>query len=169
MGVRVATVADADAIAAIYEPAVLGSVISFEETAPDAAEMARRMAAGTAFCPWLVYEEQGIVLGYAYAGPHRKRAAYRYSCEVSVYVHPAAHRRGIGIALYEALFSRLRAMGMVNVYAGISNPADNPGSVRLHERFGFELVGVFRGIGFKNGAWHDVGWWALRWEPDHGR
>ena len=102
-------------------------------------------------------------MGYAYASPHHARAGYRWSVNVSVYIDDACHRRGFGRALYTALFTILRAQGFVNAYAGIAIP--NPGSVGLHESMGFTPVGVYRGVGFKLGAWLDVGWWHLALVP----
>lgn len=148
---------DAAACAAIYAPFVVDSPASFEETPPDAAELARRMQRTHAF---LVDERDGRVAGFAYAGPHRERAAYRWAADVSVYVDPAFHRRGVGRALYATLLPQLRERGFRVACAGITVP--NPGSVGLHESFGFEQVGVYRGIGFKHGAWRDVGWWQLQ-------
>ena len=110
--------------------------------------------------PWLVFESSGAVLGYAYASTHRARKAYQWCVEVSVYVAAAARHRGIGRALYSALFDLLRRQGMVNAYAGITLP--NAASVGLHESFGFRPIGVYPRNGFKFGKWHDVGWFELR-------
>jgi phosphinothricin acetyltransferase len=154
---------DAVACAAIYAPFVRDGVTSFEETAPDADAFAARIARIAAAHPWLVAEADGRVVGFAYGCPHRERAAYRWACEVSVYLDPARHRRGIGRALYEALFARLREQRIHVACAGITLP--NEASVRLHESLGFTLVGIYRGIGWKAGAWHDVGWWQLRLLP----
>ena len=126
---------DAARAAEIYRPAVVGSTISFEEKAPDAREMAARMRTVLTRTPWLVAtDEDGRVVGYAYAGEHRSRAGYRWSVDISVYVDPAAQRRGIGRALYAELLPILRRQGFVNAYAGIGLP--NPASVRLHESIG---------------------------------
>ncbi len=154
--VRAATVADAPAIQSIYAPFVLDSYTSFEEVAPDAAEVASHMLARPRL-PWLVAEVDGQVAGFTYASPHRQRPGYRWSAEVSVYLDPAYHRRGIARALYERLISELTRLGYVSIFAGIALP--NEASVGLHEAVGFEPLGVFSHIGFKNGAWHDVGWW----------
>ena len=159
MTVRLATPDDASAIAAIYAPVVLETATSFEMTPPDAAEMERRMAAVLPSHPWIVAEEDGRVLGYAYAGAHRSRAAYQWSVEPSVYVAAEAQGRGIGRRLYTALFAVLRAQGFVRAYAGITIP--NEASLGLHRAFGFEDVGVYRSVGYKHGAWHDVWWGAL--------
>ena len=161
--IRLATTDDAARVAAIYAPGVERSVASFEEIAPGAAEMAQRIESTLPTYPWLVHESGGQVVGYAYASPHHARAGYRWSVNVSVYTDDAWHRRGIGRALYTSLFTILRAQGFVNAYAGIAIP--NPGSVGLHESMGFTPVGVYRGVGFKLGAWLDVGWWHLALVP----
>lgn len=154
---------DAQACAAIYAPHVLGSPVSFEERALDAGAFARRIEQVTATHPWLVAERDGAVAGFAYGSRHRERAAYRWAADVSVYLDGAAQRQGIGRALYEALFARLRAQRLRVACAGITLP--NAASVALHESLGFELVGVYRDIGWKAGAWRDVGWWQLQLLP----
>ena len=154
--IRVATAADGAALAGIYAPAVDGRATSFEVTPPDAEEMARRVERLTARTPWLVLERDGRVLGYAYASPHRDRAAYQWSVEVSAYVHADAHRGGVARALYTSLFAVLALQGFRNAYAGITLP--NDASEGMHRTFGFTPVGVFRGVGYKLGAWHDVIW-----------
>ena len=106
------------------------------------------------------------VVGFAYGAPHRERAAYRWTADVPVYVDSAHHRRGFGRQLYEALFELLRRQRLQIACAGVTLP--NEGSVRLHEALGFEPVGVYRGIGYKAGAWHDVGWWQLRLDATEG-
>jgi phosphinothricin acetyltransferase len=129
---------------------------SFEVDPPDGAEMARRVTALLATHPWLVCVDDGRVLGYAYASKHRDRAAYQWSVEVSAYVHPSAHRRGIGRGLYTSLFAVLTLLGYRNAFAGITLPNDT--SVSFHESAGFVAVGTYRRIGWKLGAWHDVLW-----------
>src|ERR1700722_17106820 len=148
---------DAAACAAIYAPSVTDGVVSLEEVAPDAAEFGHRIGEITARFPWLVAELDGAVAGYAYAGPHRARAAYRWSTDVTVYVSAARQRRGVGRALYPRLFALLVQQGYYEAGAGITLP--NDASVALHESLGFRLVGVYRQIAFKFGAWRDVGWW----------
>ncbi|MCW3482205.1 GNAT family N-acetyltransferase [Neisseriaceae bacterium JH1-16] len=156
---------DAAAIAAIYAHYVAHTTISFEETAPDAAEMTQRLAATAAHgLPWLVLEEGGRVLGYAYAGVWKGRSAYRHTVEASVYLDPTAGGRGLGSRLYQTLFEQLRAQGMHSVISSIALP--NPASVALHERFGFTQVGRFREVGRKFGQWHDVGYWQLLLEGE---
>lgn len=155
--------ADADAIAAIYAPNVTGSAISFEIDPPDAAEMLRRIESTTAAYPWLVCERGGEVLGYVYGSNHNARAAYRWSTNVTVYIDARIRRAGVGRALYTSLFAVLRLHGFYNAYAGITLP--NAGSVGLHETLGFQSVGVYRAVGYKMGAWYDVGWWSLELQP----
>jgi phosphinothricin acetyltransferase len=154
---------DAAACAAIYAPHVHASPVSFEEAAPDAVAMAVRIAEAQATHPWLVAEDGGDVAGYAYGCPHRSRAAYRWAADVAVYVAPAQQRRGFGLALYEALIERLARQRFQIACAGITLP--NEASVRLHERLGFVPVGTYRRIGWKAGAWRDVGWWQLELIP----
>jgi L-amino acid N-acyltransferase YncA len=156
---RVATPDDAEAIAAIYAPFVRDTVISFETAVPDTAEMARRITSTLETHPWLVAEEAGRVIGYAYASQHRTREAYRFSCDVTVYLAEGARGRRLGTRLYTDLFRLLRAQGFRNAFAGIALP--NPASVALHESLGFRHLGTYRDVGFKLGAWHDVGWWQL--------
>jgi phosphinothricin acetyltransferase len=154
-----ATEMDAAQVAAIYAPVVRETAISFEVEPPDEAEMRQRIASTLKQFPWLVCESAGEVWGYVYASPHRTRAAYQWSVDVTAYIHPAHRRRGVGRALYTALLGVLPLQGYYNAYAGITLP--NPGSVGLHEAMGFEPVGIYRKVGYKLGRWHDVGWWSL--------
>ena len=158
-GIRLATGGDAGPVAAIYAPNVTGTIISFESEPPDADEMRRRIEGTLERYPWLVCERRGRVLGYAYAGPHGSRTAYQWSVDVSVYVDGGSHRMGVGRALYASLFAALTLQGFYNAYAGATLP--NPASVGLHESVGFQPVGIYHGVGYKMGAWHDVGWWHL--------
>jgi L-amino acid N-acyltransferase YncA len=157
--IRLASERDAEQVAAIYAPNVTDAIISFELEPPTADEMRRRIELTLRRYPWLVCERQGRVLGYTYAGAHGSRAAYQWSVDVSVYVHEDARRTGVGRALYTSLFAALELQGFYNAYAGATLP--NPASVGLHEAVGFRLVGVYRGVGYKLGAWHDVVWWHL--------
>ncbi len=149
----------APALARIYGHYVRETVISFEEMPPTADEMAERMRRVLQRYPYLVYEADGEILGYAYGSEHRARAAYRWSADVSVYVDRARHRRGIGRALYAELLDLMNRQKFHLAFAGITLP--NAGSVGLHERMGFTHVGTYHEVGYKLGAWHDVGWWCL--------
>jgi L-amino acid N-acyltransferase YncA len=157
MLIRLATPEDGQRLAAIYRPAVTTAAISFEFQPPDGPEMGRRVASVMARTPWLVGEEGGLVLAYAYASPHRDRPAYAWSVEVSAYVDPAAHRFGLGRALYASLFGILTLQGFQNAYAGIALP--NDASVGFHEALGFVPVGTYHRVGFKHGQWRDVRWY----------
>lgn len=150
---------DGAACAEIYAPFVRDTAVSFETDVPDAVEMAARIEAVSARHPWLVAEHDGLVVGLAYATGHRTRAAYRWTADVTVYVDAAHRRVGIGRELYTALLELLRRQRLRAVCAGITLP--NDASVALHESLGFELVGVYRRIGWKAGAWRSVGWWEL--------
>lgn len=161
--VRLAREADAEQIRAIYGPIVGETPISFEEVPPDREEMHSRIVSTLAERPWIVCERSDEILGYAYAGRHRARAAYRWSVDTSVYVRPDARRAGIARALYRSLLALLVVQNYYNAYAGIALP--NPASVGLHEAVGFRPVGVYREVGYKLGRWHDVGWWQLALQP----
>ncbi len=154
--IRLAEAGDVDEIAAIYAPFATSTPVSFEAEAPDAAEMRSRLDKILENYPWLVCEDDGRVAGYAYASRHRERHHYRWSVDVTVYVHEDFRRQRIGAALYAALLGVLPLQGYVAAYAGIALP--NPGSVGLHEAMGFVPVGVYHKVGFKLGRWHDVGW-----------
>jgi phosphinothricin acetyltransferase len=154
---RLATTADAGEVAAIYAPYVRETAISFETEAPDEAEIASRIARIGAQYPWIVAVDDGRIVGYSYACEYRARRAYRWSVDAAVYLDAAAHRRGIGRALYERLFALLVEQGYANAFGGITLP--NPASVGLHESMGFVLTGVHRQPGYKSGGWPDVGWW----------
>jgi L-amino acid N-acyltransferase YncA len=156
MLVRDASERDAAACAAIYAPYVTDTAISFETEPPEPDEMARRIESAQRTHAWLVLEDGGRVIAYAYGGQFRTRTAYRWSCEVSVYVEPGRHRTGAGRALYEALLARLAERGYTTALAGMTLP--NDASVGLHAALGFEPVGTFRRVGYKHGAWHDVAW-----------
>jgi L-amino acid N-acyltransferase YncA len=152
--VRPGTERDGAACAAIYAPYVTDTAITFETEPPSAAEMAERIATAARKHAWLVLEEEERVIGYAYGARLQPRAAYRWACEVSVYLDRGVRRSGGGRALYEALFARLRERGFRVAVAGMTLP--NEGSVGLHRAMGFEPVGTYRRIGFKHGDWHDV-------------
>ena len=156
VAIRAATPDDAAACRAVYAPFVRGTAVSFETSVPTVEEMATRIAGSSSSHAWLVAVTGDDVVGYAYATRHRERAAYRWACDVSVYLAPSVRGQGLGRALYEALFARLTERGFVTALAGIALP--NEASIGLHRAMGFETVGVYRAIGFKFGAWHDVCW-----------
>jgi phosphinothricin acetyltransferase len=165
--IRFATLDDASEVQAIYAPYCRASPVSFEIVPPTVKESRARIARVLKKFPWLVCERDGVVAGYVYANTHRERAAYRWSVDVAVYIHGSQHRRGVGRGLYTALFDLLRQQGYINAIAGITLP--NPASVGLHESIGFKPIGVYKHIGFKSGAWHDVVWYQLRLRPLPGR
>lgn len=156
--IRLAGPADAAAVARIYAPFVTGTRISFEEAPPGDVEMAARM--GSPLHPWLVAEENGVVAGYASSAPYHSRSAYRWTVEVGVYLAPTAQGRGLGTRLLGALVDLLTRQGYAAAIGTIALP--NPASVALHEKLGFRPAGLYRAIGFKAGAWTDVG----RWQRD---
>ena len=160
---RLATAADAAAIAAIYAPYVTDSVISFELVPPDAAEMAGRIERIVARTPYVVAEVDGVVRAYAYGSRHRDRAAYDWTVETTVYVDRSLHRSGLGRRTMVAVLDLLRLQGAHLAVAGITPP--NPGSIGLHEALGFRDIGTFEAIGYKFGAWHGVTWMALELGP----
>ncbi|HEX5238952.1 MAG TPA: GNAT family N-acetyltransferase [Sphingomicrobium sp.] len=156
--IRLASSGDAAAIAAIYRPYVEHSHFTFEEAAPATDEIGARMA--NPLHPWLVIQEHGRVLGYASTSAMRNRAAYRWSVETGIYLAAEAQGRGIGRELLTAHLDLLKRQGFVTAIAGIALP--NEASAALHEKVGFTLVGIERGVGFKLGRWVDVG----RWQHD---
>lgn len=158
--IRLARASDSAAIRAIYAPfCEESSAVSFEAEVPSVDEIASRVEKTMQRFPWIVFEKDGAVLGYAYAGEHKSRAAYRWSADASVYLDSQARKQGVGTRLYNCLFAILREQNYVNVYAGITLP--NPASQALHRSLGFSEVGVYKKVGFKGGAWHDVIWLEL--------
>jgi L-amino acid N-acyltransferase YncA len=162
--IRLATLEDAGGIQAIYAPFCQESPVSFETVPPTVEDMVVRISSVTATYPWLVATANREIRGYAYAGQHRARAAYRWAVDVAIYLHPDWRGQGLGQLLYTELFTLLRRQGFYKAYAGITLP--NPASVALHQSLGFSLVGVFHGAGYKAGAWHDVSWWELALLPE---
>jgi L-amino acid N-acyltransferase YncA len=154
--VRDATIQDAEACAGIYAPYVTGTAITFEVDPPSVAEMSERIAKAITSHAWLVLEDGGRVVGYAYGSRFKERAAYRWTCEVSVYLELGRRRTGGGRALYEVLLPRLAARGYRTAVAGMTLP--NDASIGLHRVMGFEEAGTYRKVGWKQGAWHDVAW-----------
>ena len=157
--IRPAQEADSAAVAAVYAPYVRDTPVSFEVEPPPAAVMAERIAGTLGTHPWLVAEREGQVIGFAYAGKHSQRPAYRWTVDVTVYIREDERRAGVGRQLYGALLGTLWGQGFRSAFAEIVLP--NPGSARLHEAMGFRHVGVHKDIGYKLGRWHDIGYWRL--------
>lgn len=158
--IRSATTHDAASLLAVYTPFVTATAVSFELSPPTVSEFADRIERAVEGWAWLLAEREGRAVGYAYGGPHRARAAYRWSLETSVYVAAEAQGQGVGSTLYKALMPRLAARGYCNAYAAITLP--NEASIALHRRTGFEPIGTFKRVGRKFGQWHDVSWWQLK-------
>lgn len=156
--IRTARLDDAAAFAAIYAPYVLRTPISFEDIAPSADEMAQRVTGVLAYAPWLTALVDDTIAGYAYASRHAERAGYRWSIDVSVYIDERFHRRGIGRTLYTELLPIVERLNYRRAYAGVTLP--NEASVALHRTFGFELVGTYARVGWKQGKWYDVAWFG---------
>lgn len=157
---RIATPDDGKALAEIYKYYVVNTSITFEYDAPSAEEFSHRIAHKLEKYPYLVAEENGTPIGYAYAAEFRERAAYSWDAELSVYVAHGKHRAGVGHRLYSALTKILRTQNFINLYAWITNP--NPTSIAFHEKEGFELVCNIPAVGYKHGEWHDVVWYQKR-------
>ena len=156
--IRIATAADADRIAEIYNHYVANTVVTFEEEPVTGGEMRRRLDEVFASAlPWLVAESGGRMVGYAYATKWKARSAYRFSVETTVYLAVGLGRRGLGSRLYEELFRLLKEKGVHAAIGGIALP--NDASVALHEKFGMRKVAHFEEVGFKFGKWVDVGYW----------
>ena len=157
--IRNATIDDSAAISTIYNHYVLHTVVTFEEEPVTPIQMVKRVADVQAKFPWLVYELEGKVVGYAYANAWKPRSAYRNTVESSVYLDPAYTGKGFGRALYETLIKRLETLSLHCVIGGVALP--NEVSIRLHESMGFKKVGQLTEVGMKFGKWIDVGYWNL--------
>ena len=162
MGIRFAAEADAPALLAIYAQ-YIETGITFEYELPSREEFARRIREFGGTYPYLIWEEDGRIVGYAYAHRHMEREAYQWNAELTVYVRRGREGLGIGTALYGALIPKLREMGLVNLYGVLGLP--NPGSEALHRHFGFTRQGLYPRMGFKLGEWHDVAQYGLRLTP----
>ncbi len=157
---RTTTPADAAAIAAIYNHYVLNTIVTFEEEAVTAKEIAARIReVQGADIPWFVWEEDGRVLGYTYASKWKSRCSFRYSLETTVYLDKDAIGRGLGRKLYTPLIEALRTQKYHALIGGISIP--NPASIALHEKLGFQKIGHFKEVGWKFNQWIDAGYWEL--------
>jgi L-amino acid N-acyltransferase YncA len=150
---------DADQICKIYNYYIQNTIVSFEESPVAPEEMASRIQEVIPLLPWIVYEENKQIVGYAFASKWKGRCAYRYSVETTVYLSPESTGKGIGSTLYEALISLLRQQGFHTAIGGISLP--NEASIKLHEKFGFKKVAHFSQVGFKFNKWVDVAYWEL--------
>ena len=157
--IRPATLEDAEAILGIYEFYIRNTTITFEIEVPTIAAFRERMDKIMAQFPWLVCEVDGEVAGYAYASKHGERAAYRWSADLSVYLHEKFHRRGIASRLYDEVIKLLQKQGYCTVYAGVSTP--NPRSEGFHAAYGFRCLGEFKNVGYKMGQWLGVAWYEL--------
>ena len=155
--IRPVQLSDSPILADIYNPYIRDTIITFEEEEVTAEEMASRITKVTATYPWIVWEEQGAVLGYAYGSTWRTRHAYRFAVETTVYLGPGGQGKGIGSKLYEALMVELKAQGFHSALGCLALP--NEPSVRLHEKLGFQKVGHMKEAGWKFGTWVDVGFW----------
>jgi L-amino acid N-acyltransferase YncA len=156
---RDAEPSDADAICSIYNEYILNTTITFEETPVQAEEMASRIRLVTQSYPWLVYENDSRIVGYAYAGKWKERSAYRYSVETAIYMDSRHVGKGIGTQLMKELLKRLKAVSLHSVISGIALP--NPASIALCEKFGFTKIAHFSEVGYKMNRWVDVGYWEL--------
>ena len=157
INLRVANISDAKALCEIYKYYVENSTISFEFAAPDVNEFSKRIIEKLEKYPFLVAEEDGCVVGYAYASSFRERAAYGWDAELSVYVDKNKRHQRIGTQLYTALIDILKLQNFVSLYAGVTTP--NPASSSLHENFGFNVVGTYHAVGYKKEQWLDVIWY----------
>lgn len=158
--IRLATIADAPAILAIYKPYIQNTSITFETDVPSEQDFAERIRHYLELAPWLVYELNGKIVGYAYASRYRERVAYQWSIECSVYVHEDFQKKGIAAKLYNALTAMLKQQGFCTVYAVINLP--NEKSVAFHEKMGFTYFATYNSVGYKLGKWKNVGWWQLQ-------
>lgn len=163
--IRMASPEDATALLSIYAPLVRETAITFELEPPAVHAFRQRILDTLVRHPWLACEHDGNAIGYAYASPHRARAAYSWSVETSTYVRAAYRRRGVARALYRSLVAMLKVQGFYTAYAGTTLP--NLPSVALHQSLGFKPVGTFHGVGYKLGKWHDVAWWQLPLQHDY--
>ena len=161
--IRQATPDDAKQCLNIYQYYAENTAFSFEESAPTVQQMAQRINAITQVYPWLVYDDNQIINGYAYASQFRPRPAYCWTAEVTIYLSDASKGSGIAGLLYQQLFAGLIEQGFYNAIAVITEP--NPESEIFHQKMGFEKIGTFKSIGYKSGQWNDIGWWQKQLQP----
>ena len=158
--IRPALSTDTSSILDIYAPYILNTTVSFETSVPTIKDFSERIIANEESWPWLVYESEGVIAGYAYASKHRERAAYQWCVETSVYLDDRFQQKGIATKLYQTLFAILKYQGCRNVYAGITLP--NEKSVHFHEKMGFKKIADYKNIGYKFNGWHTVRWYELQ-------
>jgi phosphinothricin acetyltransferase len=158
--IRPALSSDATSILDIYAPFILNTAVSFETEVPTIENFSQRIISNQESWPWLVYESDGLIAGYAYASKHRERAAYQWCVESSVYVNDHFQQKGIATQLYQTLFQILKYQGCRNVYAGITLP--NERSIHFHEKMGFNKIADYRNIGYKLNRWNTVRWYELQ-------
>jgi phosphinothricin acetyltransferase len=163
--IRKVQLKDASELKDIYNHYILNSVISFELHAIDTNEMVKRIEKVYNTLPWIVYEENSKILGYAYAGKWKERSAYQQSVESSVYIKNDQQGRGIAFMLYFELIEQLKKINIHAIMGGIALP--NEASIALHEKMGFEKVAHFKEVGYKFGRWIDVAYWQLLLNTDH--
>lgn len=161
--IRQVKTSDAKLICGIYNHYVINTTITFEEEPVDEKEMTKRIETITASFPWVVYEEDNELAGYAYITEWRNRSAYRYSAESTVYLKPEHKSKGIGSALYERLIEESKKLTLHSLIGGIALP--NNASIALHEKLNFKKVAHFQQVGYKLNQWIDVGYWQLFLEP----
>lgn len=157
MPIRHCNTEDIPAICNIYNHYIVNTVITFEESPVSVVDMQKRIATVTSLFPWLIYEKEDVLLGYAYASTWKERSAYRHTAEVTVYLHPDHCGKGIGSALYQTLIDQLGRQNIHALLACIAIP--NIASEKIHAQLGFRQVAHFREVGFKFGRWLDVGYW----------
>jgi L-amino acid N-acyltransferase YncA len=157
--IRLATPADAQGILDIYAPYILHTSLTFETEVPHLDAFRERIRSYLIHWPWLLCEEDGTIMGYAYASRYRERTGYQWCVETSVYIRENFQKRGIGSSLYRTLIEILKQQGYRNVYAVINLP--NDASVKFHERLGFRWFASYENVGYKLGTWKTVGWWHL--------
>lgn len=163
MKIRMIEEKDIQTVLDIYKPYIETTAITFETEVPTYEEFVQRVNHKLEQFPWLVYEEEGKILGYAYASLMRERAAYSWDAELSVYLQEGNHGLGIGSKLYLVLEAILKEMNFVNLYGCITYP--NEKSVRLHQKLGYKEIGIFHNSGYKLGSWHDVLWMEKQIRP----
>lgn len=163
MKIRMIEERDIHAVLDIYKPYIETTAITFETEIPSYEAFAQRVKHKLEQFPWLVYEDEGKIVGYAYASLMRERAAYEWDAELSVYLHKNYHGLGIGSKLYLVLEAILKEMNYVNLYGCITYP--NEKSVHLHHKLGYKEIGIFHNCGYKLGRWHDVLWMEKQINP----